>query len=234
MITFVGTPTVTASVVNGRPHAVLAAAVTDTDLTFVSAVVDWGDDTRDVYARTAKPLVMAPTHVYALPGTYVVTVTATNFASPRPQSVTWTGAAAYREPGYQLAQQTTTFTYTGPIMANTVGFPSPVNWSWQFGVDNACLVSSLTLLLMTARGERLMDPNYGTNIRQLVFSLSGPIVSDAVFSDVQTAVDTYEPRAQLTSFEPTISNREININASFQSLINGQPLSVQNLTLPVT
>jgi phage baseplate assembly protein W len=76
-----------------------------------------------------------------------------------------------------------------------------------------------------------MDPNFGTNLRQLVFSLSGPIVNDAIFSDVQQAVNIYEPRAALVSMQATPNGRVINVNAAFQSLINGQNLTVQNLAV---
>jgi len=231
MITFSGTPSISTSIVGNLPTVTLAATITETVLTYVSAVVDWGDNTESVYPQIAKPLVLAPTHTYLSPGTFVVTVTASNFSSPIPEVVTWTGTASFANAGYQPTPNVQSYAYIGPIMANTLGFPSPSQWDWQFGTDNATLVSSLTLLLSTARGERLMDPNFGTNLRQLIFSLSGPIVNDAIYSDVQQAVTIYEPRAQLVDLQSTTNGRIITVNAAFQSLINGQQMTVQNLAI---
>lgn len=232
MIVFSSSPIAAASVSSAnQPTVLLTATITDTLLNTVSAVVNWGDDTFTTYPQQAKPLVLAPQHIYTTPGTFVITVTASNFATPTPQTTTWTGSAVFANAGYQPTLNVQSYSNIGPIMANQLGYPNPNNWAWQFGTDNACLISSLTLLLSTARGERIMDPNFGTNLRQLIFSLSGPIVNDAVYSDVQQAVALYEPRASLVDLTTTTSGRTITVNAAFQSLINGQSITIQNLAI---
>ena len=233
MIAFSTTPMITTSVVNNQPTVTLSASVTDTALTYVSATINWGDGTQQTFSQVPKPLNISQTHTYNSPGNFVITVLAGNFSSPTPQTTTWSGVASYANAGYPVvsASATPSYAYIGPIMANAVGYPNPNQWAWQFGTDNATLVSSLTLLLSTARGERLMDPNYGTNLRQLIFSLSGPIVNDAIYSDVQQAVATYEPSAQLADLASTISGRIITVNADFQSLINGQAFSLPSLNI---
>lgn len=232
MITFSITPVATASVSSANlPTVVLSGVITDTALTYVTATINWGDDTTQVFTQQVKPIVMAATHVYKTPGTFIITVTASNFSAPTPQTITWTGSAVFANPGYQPTANVQTHSNIGPIMANAVGYPNASNWDWQFGTDNACLISSLTLLLSTARGERLMDPNFGTNLRQLIFSLSGPIVNDAIHSDVQQAVASYEPRASLVDLQTTQTGRVITVNAAFQSLINGQQITIQNLAI---
>jgi phage baseplate assembly protein W len=74
-----------------------------------------------------------------------------------------------------------------------------------------------------------MDPNFGTNLRQLVFSLQGPIVDDAAFGDVSQAIATYEPRVELTTLQATpAGGRVINIAATASSLINGKSVALQS------
>jgi phage baseplate assembly protein W len=232
MISFSGTPTVVASATsNNQPLATLSATITDSVLTYVGATVNWGDGTTTRYSQVKKPLIISGViHTYSTLGTYNVTVTAFNYASPTPQTITWTGVPIYANSSdITLPGTFPNYAYIGPIIANALGYPNPNQWAWQFGTDNATLISSLTLLLSTSRGDRLMDPNFGTNLAQLVFSLNGPIVNDAIYSDVQQAVASYEPRAQLVDIKTTVNGRVIFVNAAFQSLINGQQFSVQNV-----
>lgn len=217
------------SVVNNNPVVSLNAVVTEDTLPRVAVAVSWGDGQIQTLGPSPSPYSISAEHAYASPGTYLVTVVATNLASPVPASTTWSDTADFLDPGYLPTPDANSYAYIGPIMPNTTGYPSPANWDWQIGTDNACLVSSLTLLLSTQKGERLMDPDFGTNLRSLVFSLEGPIVDDAAFADVSRAISTYEPRGDLTSFTATSEpNRVLNLAATVRSLINGQQVPLQS------
>jgi phage baseplate assembly protein W len=232
MLIFAQTPQLATTVINGLPAVLLSTQVSDTLLNHVGATVSWGDGTSVVLGPALKPLNVSLEYVYRLPGTYVVTVNAVNYASPTPETISWSGTAVFNNPGYQPSTAGATPAYVGPIMPRTTGYPAPTQWNWQFATDNACLLSSLMLLLSTNRGERLMDPNYGTNLQPLVFSLEGPIVNDAIISDISQALPTYEPRAQVISIDPEVTGpRTITVAASFRSLINGQQISLQNLAV---
>jgi phage baseplate assembly protein W len=53
---------------------------------------------------------------------------------------------------------------------------------------------SIYLILGTARGERLMMPDFGCGIHELVFAPNNPTTLSAVARNVRQALARYEPR----------------------------------------
>jgi phage baseplate assembly protein W len=53
---------------------------------------------------------------------------------------------------------------------------------------------SVFLILSTARGERVMLPEFGCGIHDLVFAPDEPTIRSAIVSSVRAALTKYEPR----------------------------------------
>jgi len=53
---------------------------------------------------------------------------------------------------------------------------------------------SVFLILSTARGERVMLPDFGCGIHDLTFSPNTPVARSAIVDAVRTALVRYEPR----------------------------------------
>jgi phage baseplate assembly protein W len=85
----------------------------------------------------------------------------------------------------------------GPILPKDEGYPNVSQWNWNWGTDMEILVSSVKMLLSTAKGERLMLPEYGTNIRKLIFdpNLSG--ITELIEYEIVQALAQWEPRVSL-------------------------------------
>ena len=56
------------------------------------------------------------------------------------------------------------------------------------------ILESLRILFMTRKGERVMHPNYGCNLHDLVFEPMDPRTESAIEQTIRQAILFYEPR----------------------------------------
>jgi len=63
--------------------------------------------------------------------------------------------------------------------------------------DEDAVKESLKNLILTDRGERLMQPEVGGNIRAMLFENMTPAGLKLIEDQVRTTIEIYEPRAQL-------------------------------------
>ena len=61
----------------------------------------------------------------------------------------------------------------------------------------------LLVLLLTNPGERVMLPNYGTNLRQFIFEPNDAIVESEVEEEIARAIRLWEPRVTVEQIEVT-------------------------------
>jgi phage baseplate assembly protein W len=89
---------------------------------------------------------------------------------------------------------------------------------------------NLINLLLTSKGERIENPEFGTTLRAQLFGQ----ITDASFSDVKTsiaeAVGTYIPEIRINTIEitqdPNYNINTIVVNIIYQILISGTTDSV--------
>lgn len=60
---------------------------------------------------------------------------------------------------------------------------------------------SLTILLSTSLGERVMQPTYGCNLRDSLFEALSPNVASHLKEQVRTAILYHEPRIRLNQID---------------------------------
>lgn len=89
-----------------------------------------------------------------------------------------------------------------PFLGRGWSFPPAFNRSLP-GVEmleqEADIVSSLELLLSTAQGERVMLPQYGCNLEELVFETLDTRMKTLMADKVESAILYHEPRIELES-----------------------------------
>lgn len=212
----------------------LTYSAIDTD-SFISSIVitvDWGDggfDTSNIVLNPYGPVALL--HSYR-PGIYQVKITAINFRSPDPDT-SIVQQKIIVIPAGRTTPDAPPVVF-GPILPSSQGFPSSSEWNFNSGKDGTILESSLTMLLLTRRGERIFDSNYGTNLSQLIFSLSRDDLPGVIKEEISRAVAAYEPRVELIGTNAKRDNlgRQISIQAEFRSKISGNPL-VLNLGFTV-
>jgi phage baseplate assembly protein W len=72
---------------------------------------------------------------------------------------------------------------------------------------DACVAQSLRLLLMTAAGERVMRPEFGTAAPELVFAPASETNLKLLEESIRDAVRDHEPRVQVQ--DVVVTEREL-------------------------
>jgi phage baseplate assembly protein W len=79
--------------------------------------------------------------------------------------------------------------------------PHPNTGDVAVAVDVEAVKRSVRNLVMTNKGERLLSPNIGTNIRRLLFENISPRISQMLIDYIRTTIENYEPRARLENID---------------------------------
>ena len=76
-----------------------------------------------------------------------------------------------------------------------VGFPLAVEagGGLQLAEHEASVAQSIWIILGTAKGERLMRPDFGCGINDLVFELNNAATAGRVAAEVRDALSRHEP-----------------------------------------
>lgn len=94
--------------------------------------------------------------------------------------------------------------------------------------DEDAVKDSIKNLILTDRGERLMQPNIGGNIRAMLFENITPGVLTVIEDQVRTTLELYEPRAEVVDVTASsyIDDNTVRVNIVFYVKNNQQPISV--------
>lgn len=105
---------------------------------------------------------------------------------------------------------------------------SPVSQDITVNKDEDAVKEAIQNLILTDRGERLMQPNLGGNIRAMLFENITPAVLTLIEDQVRTTIELYEPRAELIDVIVTsnIDDNIVKVTIVFYVKNNQQPISV--------
>lgn len=105
---------------------------------------------------------------------------------------------------------------------------SPVSQDITLNKDEDAVKEAIRNLILTDRGERLMQPTLGGNIRAMLFENITPGVLAAIEDQARTTIELYEPRAELVDVTATsnIDDNIVRVNIVFYIKNNQQPISV--------
>jgi len=186
---------------------------------YVTGTLYWDDGSLPiVYNGTTAGTLTINTYRNLQPGDYVVKVEAHNYDTP-----VWDTVSA----NFQFVVRpidtlpVTTPIIFGPILPKDTGYPNADQWNWNRGEDIEILASSVKMLLTTTKGERVMQPEYGTNLRLILFELQTTGIEGLVQQEIVDALTQWEPRVglQFLVVEKT-GEREVTVNATFVSKLN--------------
>jgi len=74
---------------------------------------------------------------------------------------------------------------------------NPVNGDVALKKNEQAVKQSVLNILLTNRGERPFDPNFGSDITSQLFENFDPIVETILEEQIRTALRNYEPRVNL-------------------------------------
>ena len=86
---------------------------------------------------------------------------------------------------------------------NGIAFPVVAGTGGYFSKSEgfATILGGLKQLLLTNRGERVMLPNYGTNLRSYVFEQDTPQLRSKIKDEIYNAIEAYAPRVEISNYE---------------------------------
>jgi len=204
----------------------LAASLSDSldSRRFLELTYDWGDGSDAVTVNnfdTGEPIEIKVTHTYA-PGAYTLQLRGNNRVYPTNAEV-----SAVRQIVVGARDSVTIpFRLTGPILPLDASLPNRDTWMLDTGTDAAVLESSLKSLLLTTKGERLHVPDFGTNLRALVFNQNTDELVSIAHENISTAIARWEPRVRLLRTQASREDNVVTITIDVLNLITNTAMTV--------
>lgn len=199
---------------------------------YITGTLFWDDGNLPVvYNGTTSGTLEIETYRNLQPGDYVVRMEAHNYDTIAPDcgrpywaTVSVNFAFEVRPLDQEPVKTPVIF---GPILPKDEGYPNADQWNWNRGEDIEILASSVKMLLITSKGERIMQPEYGTNLRLILFELQTTGIEGLVQQEIVDALTRWEPRVslQFLTVERT-GEREVTVNANFVSKLNQRDFNI--------
>jgi len=85
--------------------------------------------------------------------------------------------------------------------------------------------SNLINLLLTAKGERVMNPNFGCDIKRQLFENITEETQQNIINSIVEAVNTFMPEIQLINIvvSPDIDFNTVNVTIDYKIIISNSP-----------
>lgn len=113
-----------------------------------------------------------------------------------------------------------------------LGFRSnPVTGDIALKKNEQAIKQSIVNIILTNRGERPFDPNYGSNITSQLFENFDPIIESIIDEQVRVPIANYEPRAKVLDVSVTGSGNSMSIAIQFKIISPSE--TVTSVNIPV-
>lgn len=213
---------------NGTATLSFSVKVTETDLSlsirYVGFTIDWGDGSAPVEVLGSVGILRSYSVTYK-PGIYQIRIHAWNERSPTPDTADYFISVKVTNLEPEAKKPGVLY---GPILPKDEGFPNRDQWKMQRGTDLEVISSSIKMLLITNLGDRIMQPDYGTNLRSILFEHDITTIETLAKEDILSALSKWEPRAKLLSLSVTRKQaREAHISAIFESTVHQSHFPVE-------
>lgn len=105
---------------------------------------------------------------------------------------------------------------------------SPLSSDLTLHKDEDAVKESIKNLILTDRGERLMQPYLGGNVTAMLFENLTPSVLKMIQDQVETTINLYEPRAELQNVSVTsnIDDNTVKVTITFYVKNVQQPIEL--------
>lgn len=97
--------------------------------------------------------------------------------------------------------------------------------------EDAAVKQAVLNLLLTNKGERVYDSDYGSNIRTYLFEPLDFGTAGSIKDNISKTIDTYEPRVSIETLlvEPNLESNGFDVRLDFQVLSRADipPISIE-------
>jgi len=105
---------------------------------------------------------------------------------------------------------------------------SPLSNDVALFKDEDSVKESLKNLVLTDRGERLMQPNLGGNVRQMLFENMTPAGLKLIEEQIRTTIELHEPRAEVIDVivNGSLDNNTVKVTIKYFITNQEQPVEL--------
>ena len=84
--------------------------------------------------------------------------------------------------------------------------------------DASAVKQAIVNLLMTNKGERLMNPNYGSDIRRYLFEPLDYGTANQITGNIKSTIDTFEPRISVLNLRalPNMDDNGFDVEMTYE------------------
>ena len=107
--------------------------------------------------------------------------------------------------------------------------PHPASGDLVLKKDNDAVKRSIRNIMLTNNYERPFKPNFGANLRGLLFELADDVTKFEIRKQITEAIEAYEPRVEVDTIylnEDRSNNMFINLHYGIRGVIEPQEVEV--------
>ena len=84
--------------------------------------------------------------------------------------------------------------------------------------DASAIKQAIVNLLLTNKGERLMNPNYGSDIRRYLFEPLDYGTANQITGNIKSTIDTFEPRLSVLNLRalPNMDDNGFDVEMTYE------------------
>jgi phage baseplate assembly protein W len=94
--------------------------------------------------------------------------------------------------------------------------------------DEAAIVNAVKNIVLTNHYEKPFNPDYGSNVRGLLFENLDIVTASALEREIQQSIENFEPRVSLISVQviPDFDNNGFNVQMQFYVINRTEPVTI--------
>ena len=98
-------------------------------------------------------------------------------------------------------------------------------------LDQMAVINAIKNLVLTSHYEKPFNPDYGSNIRKLLFETLDIITASAIEREIQQTIESFEPRVRIISLAviPDIESNGFTVRMQFSIINQTNPVSISFL-----
>ena len=81
----------------------------------------------------------------------------------------------------------------------------------------------MTTLLLTNKGERVLNPNFGCGLKEILFEQIDPSTEDSIRDTIISSVNIYVPEVTINNIEISDYNNTYTVTVKYIVNISGNP-----------